>query len=480
MMQDAVPRRLIMLRYAATVVITLILTATSFAQWSSDPSLNLALADNNNGSDQVQPKLVWHGQSGGYVSWFDANPSSPKPVGYDVFYQRLNQAGYEQLPHDGLMVADLSNSSTEDYGLDADAHGNALIAFLDTREGSNQQITAVKMGPEGKQLWGRFGVQLTSGSASSNFAPKIAATTDGGIIVVWTSNSNVVAQKLNAQGQPQWGAGVVFSESGYNYLLADLHAADNGSVIISWVREKGFGSNATLVANKISTSGALLWGASNLPIFTNGSLQFGNFPYFVPDGSGGAVFAWYTNSPALQCFAQHILAKGTPAFAAGGVAVSGDTVNVRVAPSAAYRSDTGEVFVFWTEEDFNQVVNGVYGQKFNSSGAAQWGANGLVLVPLGADQQEFVTAVQVGTGALVFWVDAVGFGDSTIQAARLDDSGAFGCSQFAVSSTPSTKSRLAATTNASGNAALVWEDDRIGNNGIYIQNVNTNCSLGLK
>src|SRR5579863_7037269 len=389
-------------------LICLTFAQAAWGQWSSNPSLNLPLADNNNGSDQVQPKLVPFGSQGGYVSWFDANPATPPPVGYDVFYQRLNEQGYEKFPHGGVMVADLSNSSTEDYGLDVDSHGDALLAFLDTREGSNQQVTAAKMSPGGKALWGKLGVQLTTGS-DSNAAPKIVATSDGGIVVAWTSNSNVVAQKLNAQGQPQWGAGVVFSESGYNYSLADLHAADNGSVIISWVRNKGFGSNAILVANKISTTGTLLWGAGNIKIFTNGSLQFGNFPYFVPDGSGGAVFAWYTNGPTLQCFAQHILASGTPAFAAGGVAVSSDNINVRVSPSAVYRASTSEVFVFWTEEDSNQVLNGVYGQKFNSTGAPQWGATGHVLVPLGADQQEFVTAVQVNTGAFVFWVDAVGF-----------------------------------------------------------------------
>jgi hypothetical protein len=33
---------------------------------------------------------------------------------------------------------------------------------------------------------------------------------------------------------------------------------------------------------------------------------------------------------------------------------------------------------------------------------------------------------------------------------------------------------------ASGLAALAFEDDRIGNNGIYIQNVNRDCSLGQK
>jgi len=467
--------KLVLVVLAALICFTL--APAAWGQWSSNPYLNLALADNNNGSDQVQPKVVSFGNLGGYVSWFDANPDSLPPIGYDVFYQRLNEQGYEKLPHGGKMVAKLSNSSTEDYGLDVDSKGNVLLAFLDTREGSNQQVTAAKMNPLGKALWGTKGVQLTSGS-DSNAAPKIAATSDGGIVVAWTSNSNVVAQKLDANGQPQWGAGVVFSESGYSYLLADLHAADNGSVIISWVREKGFLGNKTLVANKISTSGTLLWGASNIAIFTNGSLQFGNFPYFISDGNGGAVFAWYTSSPSLQCFAQHIRANGSPAFPSGGVAVSTNGANVRVSPSVAYRASTQETFVFWTEEDSNQFTNGVSGQKLDVSGNAQWGPTGIVLVPLGADTQDFVSAVQVGSGALVFWVDTVGFGNASIQATKLDGSGAVVCQQFVVSSAPANKYALVATTNQNNDTALAWTDDRIGNNGIYIQNVNANCSLG--
>jgi hypothetical protein len=246
------------------------------------------------------------------------------------------------------------------------------------------------------------------------------------------------------------------------------------------VRVKGFLGNKTLIANKISTSGTLLWGASNVPVFTNGSLQFGNFPRFLADGSGGAVFAWYTSSPSLQCFAQHILANGSAAFPSGGVAVSTDVTNVRVSPSVAYRGSTKETFVFWTEEDSNQFTNGVSGQKLDAAGNAQWGPTGIVLVPLGADTQDFVTAVQVGSGALVFWVDTVGFGNATIQATKLDGSGSAVCQQFVVSSAPANKYALVATTNQNNATALAWTDDRIGNNGIYIQNVNANCSLGAK
>jgi hypothetical protein len=297
-------------------------------------------------------------------------------------------------------------------------------------------------------------------------------------VVAWINNSNVVVQRLDVNGHPRWGSGIVFSETGANYSTADLHAADNGSVILSFVRDTGFGSNRQLRANKISSSGALLWGAQNVTIFDQGSLQFGNFPYFVPDGAGGAVFAWYTSSPTLQCFAQHIRADGSEAFPHNGSAVSTNGFNVRVSPSASYRAATDETFVFWTEEDSNQFTNGVSGQKFDGTGSRQWGQNGVTIVPLGSDSQIFVENVQSGTGALVFWVDQPSFTSSTIQAIKLDGSGNATCAQFPVATTPVTPFGLVASTTPSGLAALAWSDSRIGNNSIYIQNVNRDCSLG--
>ena len=448
------------------------------AQWSSDPMQNLALADQV-GADQVQPKVKPLPNNGWYVSWFDSNPNSPPPVGYNVQLQRLNSGGYEQLPHDGVQVADLSNTSTEDYGLDFDTKGNALLAFLDTREGSNQQVTAARMSPEGKALWGTLGVQLTDDSAS-NASPKIAGTSDGNIVVAWTSNSEVVLQKLSPAGHPLWGKGIHLAESGYDIFLADLHAADNGSVIVSWVREQGFGSDVYLEATKISAHGQGLWGNAPTVIYNGGSLQFGEFPYFVSDGSGGAVFAWYSNSPTLQCFAQHIRADGSAAFPANGAVASTNSTRVRVSPSVSYNAATDETFLFWTEEDSQQVYNGIYGQKFDGSGNLKWGQNGLVVVPLGSDQQIFVRNVEIGGGALVFWVDQQSYTAATIQAARLGDSGKVLCPQFAVSSFAASKAGLSADITPYHLAAVAFQDYRNGNSDIFIQNVNSNCTLGQK
>lgn len=85
------------------------------------------------------------------------------------------------------------------------------------------------------QLWGETGVQLTSGSPFFA-APKIAGTIDGGIVVAWSSDSNVALQKLGSSGTPGWSAGIVTPAiGGDSTSAADLDASDAGGVIISMV-----------------------------------------------------------------------------------------------------------------------------------------------------------------------------------------------------------------------------------------------------
>ena len=79
-----------------TVLITCVMVGQSaWGQWSSDPAVNLPLADKPN-NDQVQPKVKPLPNGQWYVSWFDADPNSPPPVGYDVYYQLLDAPGVEQ------------------------------------------------------------------------------------------------------------------------------------------------------------------------------------------------------------------------------------------------------------------------------------------------------------------------------------------------------------------------------------------------
>ena len=456
-------------RFMWMAVALLAVTAAARAQWSDDPSQNLAVADRT--GEQTQAKIHPTSEGGAYVSWFDNNTG-----GYDVYLQRLDAAGNEQWPHNGVLIADRVFSSTQDYDLDVDGQDHALLTFRDDRL-TGIQITATRIDPDGTQVWGATGVQLTNTMAFVA-APKIAATTDGNIVVAWTQDDATLLQKLDPDGNPLWDPATTLTDpGGQGFSASDLNASNGGAVIISLVR--GF-LGPTYYAQKVSDTGAQLWASSPIPIFDGGFLQIANFPTFVSDDGGGAVFGWYGTGP-LQCYVQHVLTNGTEQFPHDGVAASTDLTQVRVAPSVSYHAATGETFLFWNELNSGQSQFGVYGQKFDSVGTRQWSDTGKVLVPVRTVEHRQVRNLQLGDGAIVFFVKGPSFGSQQVIGTRVDTDGEFVWDESmpAVSSAASSKSRLVATlTPASGGALLAWIDTRNDAGDVYAQRINDDGSLG--
>ncbi len=458
-------------------LLCLILSPNAFAQWNSDPMLNLGVAVKPN--DQVQPKIRATPDGGCYISWFDNDPSGNPPFGYDVFMQRLDASGVAQWAAGGIRFADLGMSSTQDYGLDVDADGNALLAFLDDRNPHGTAVTVMMVNPDGVQLWGARGRKPGKGPDFLG-NPKITATSDGYSVAGWIDGNNLTFQKMNAAGHRQWGEDgiTIIAPAGLTYSLADLHAGDDGSVIVSFVSAAGFTGAKHLLANKLSGTGALLWGANHVAVFDGGSLQFGNFPPFVTDGAGGAVFGWYEVSP-LQSRAQHILADGTEAFPHNGVPGSTNTGHDQVNPSVSYDPVSGSTYLFWDEILEGPLTNeGISGQKFDPAGVVQWGDTGLVVQPLTSSAVINITSVLTSAGPLVVWSSEPAFAQDSIFGAKVDPSGAIICPPFAVSSILSSKSRLDLTLSSFGVAFAAWSDGRADGGDIYAQDIKADCTLG--
>jgi len=460
---------------SAFVVCALFCLPLCFGQWSGDPAANLVIADRSD--EQVQPKVVATADGGFYVSWFD-NATG----GYDVYLQRLDAAGVEQWPHNGVLVADRGYGWTQEYGLAVDTADYALLAFGDgSVEG--EEVRVARVDPDGNLVWGPDGVQVATGI--ENFSPRVAGTSDGNIVVAWTQDGTIAVQKLDPDGNLLWGTGVTLSPPPSDfYMLSDLRSADAGTVIVSFVYQPVFMTNHLYAQKLAAADGALLWGASHVAVFDAGSLQMGNFPPFVSDGEGGAVFAWYLNSNPppyfLQCRVQHVLANGTEAFAHQGVDVSTYPTRQRVNPSAAFLPATDEVVVFWSETDEPQGQFGLYGQKLDASGVRQWTDNGVELVPLGGNQISWVVTLPFGDGALVAWVDSMAFGNEPLRGTRVDTDGNFVWATPIVdlATSPTGRSRLTGELSTVGYAAYAWQDGDFSTYDIPAQNLNGDGSLG--
>lgn len=461
----------------------LLVASTVYAQWSSDPSVNLSLSAGTNGNFGPIKNLPLP-NNGWYVSWFYQNLNDPPPQTFAIYYQLLDPAGNEKFSHNGILVANIALGQLYDNGFAVDAAGNALFSFIDGRtDPSHPQVTVMKMSNLGQPLWGRSGVTLTA-SAGSYVGTRIAATTDGNYAVAWTVDDHIVVQKIDANGHAMWpssnsrAGGIVVGEPGFFYALTDLQAADNGSFILSWTRRgKTMEIPIWLYANKISAGGRRLWGAQALKVYDGDSLQFGASPQFIPDGRGGAVFAWYTNDP-LESYVQHILADGTEAFGHNGKVVS--TLDyVHLDPAVAFNPATQETFAVWTDATGDQREWGLSAQKFDAAGNRKWTDEGQVIVPLGDELQLMPTTVQSGGGILAFWIAKPDTNPSgTLQAVKLDASGNTACAQFSVAATPASELNPSSGIVPSGLSALTWQDNRGGHWSVYIQNVNPDCTLG--
>lgn len=467
----------------AALTLALGLSASAWGQWTADPQKNTPVA-NVPGAAQVQPKLSASADGHWWVSWFSLIPQGTTPSGYDVYLQRLASDGAEQYPHQGIQVANLGVGWTEDYGLATDPQGNALLTFQDDRSNpAARAIAAIKVDSAGKPLWQTL-------TAPSGHAPHVSVLSDGHSVVGWSTDAenSVRLRKLDPQGQPVWksadGAALdfVLAEPNHRYDLADLQTTGDGSVIVSFVRSRGISGPKHLYANKISPTGQLLWGQAHVKVFDAGSLQQGNFPHFVLDGQGGAVFAWYSVAPQMQVYAQHIQANGSPAFAVNGVPVSTNLQQARVAPSMSYQPLTGETTLFWAELDnaVEQRRRGLYAQKLDARGARQWGETGRAIQPLALQDIAHLRTVAVTDGTLAFWVQAVSGQHDTIQGIKLDTTGNTLCPQFAVSTRPSSKSRLVTGASA-GRTLVAWEDQsQQQGSDIYLQSVAPDCRLSAR
>ncbi len=463
-----------LLQFGRHALLVFAFASTALAQWSNDPAVNLAVGDA--ASDQNQVKLDPDLYGSVWVSWFDGIGT-----GWDVRLQRLDSEGNELFPHNGLLVADRGFSSTQDYGLDSAGH-LAFLAFRDDSSGSTE-ITVACIHENGTALWGPSGVTLTSG-AGFVASPKVAVSGDK-VFVAWTENSSVKVQALDFQGVPQWAQPLDMTPAAGSYLLADMQATGTtiDEAVISIVHQTGgFTSPKHLVAQRVDGTGAPMWGANPIPIFDGGSLQFGNFPAFTMDASGGAVFSWYSASPSLQCFAQRVDSAGAEQWAHNGVACATTAGQLRVNPHVYYDAAYDDVYVTWKELNGNQSQSGVSAQRFNALGSRLWGSSGTTLKALGGPDHNLARILPSGApgGALVVWSEAPSFGTDQLFAAHVDPAGTIDVSSFDVSSTPSGKARLAATVNAMGYPVLAWSDARTDGGDILAQAVNPNGSLDVE
>ena len=447
---------------------------------------------------QYAPALVSDGRDGAFVIWHDKRDNRAA-----IYAQRLNGLGQPQWKQDGILVAasskdqlaltasadgkngvlifwqDLRNDTGDIYGQRIDTNGNLLWsaagAEVNRATGKQSEPRAVSDGEGGAfVVWRDFKlgheditVQRIDGNGKILFEPagrivapglnnqtlgEVAATNDGGFIVVWTDNSallgspRVATQRFDAKANPLWkdNVFVTTTRSTQNSPVAYFVATNNnaaGNVLVIWSDDRN--RNDDLFAQKIDATGAIQWGVSGVAVCKASNDQA--HPQIIGDGSDGVLVAWEDQrSGKMDIYAQAINATGQMRWQSDGaiiVATSQEQTQPQIIPAG-----DGGLICVWSDER-NSGTN-IAAQRLDKNGKALWEANGIFITPEGGTKEHPAILASSGNAGenFVVWEDSRR-GTEDIFAQALNSDGALANVPPMITSAPLTEAPAGAFYN---------------------------------
>lgn len=460
------------------------LCSSLMGQWSPDDQVNTAVVTRL--GEQTLAKSSVTSDGGRWVAWFDYTSGN-----YDVYLQHYDRQGHMLFPGGGMKVS--GNPQTNllgDWDLITDSSDGAVLVFADSRAGADQDIYAYRINSSGQMIWGNFGVTI-SANHDYEAGPRLAENTIGDFIVVWSdygATPEIRMQRISSAGIIQLAPNgvVIASEPGFSPGFARVVPSAQGRVIVSWNRDTDlFSSSRHLRAQAFLPTGGAHW-AAPVEVHQAYSLPFAYGPELRADDAGGAILCWHGSNPLrlglYDSYVQHIDRQGVERLPAGGIELSDAFGLNHMDPQAVYHPDSGEIFAFWTEKSSLQTLSGWYAQKVTTMGTRAWGPFGKELLPVDSatKKDSFVEVLGDGAVAAMTWSPTGTSGVEEIIATRLDVTGvqAWGA-PVTLCSVPSDKSsRLTTSMSEAEEMVVFWEDDRLGNQDLFGQNLLANGTLG--
>jgi hypothetical protein len=250
-------------------------------------------------------------------------------------------------------------------------------------------------------------------------------------------------------------------------MLTDSH----GGAIITW---ENYG---TIYVQGVDANGDVLWQTNGVSVSSSGDCRL---PQLVSDGAGGAIITWlnYSNFDT-GIFAQRIDSNGTLVWT-DAVTVSDASLPLKIIGSPSIVSDnSGGAIIAWM--DYRGGYQGIYAQRIDSSGAAQWTANGIGISNLTACSDLPVVISDGAHGAIITWSYSSPYcsGSSSyadIYAQRVDGAGIikWGDSGAAVCTASNNQYLSDAKSDGNGGVIVTWDDRRNGTPSVYAQKMDFN------
>jgi hypothetical protein len=278
-----------------------------------------------NGQGQLNglATMVSDGAGGVILAWETYVEDSGTMSYYtNLTAQRVRATGETAWGPQGVLIAPGPREQLFPRAI-ADGAGGMIVCWMGDQVFLNTDIWALRVDSTGAVSpgWPAAGVQVCSASGRQ-VLPDIAAAPFGGAFVAWWdgrgSTPRGYAQWLDGAGVPRWTAdGVPIASGAGPQYLQTISADSTGGLQACWL--DGGGSSWDVRAQRLDLNGDPQWGAGGVGVCTDPAHQFG--PVLLTELPSAAVFGWIDarNGPALEVRVQRVNSAGALDWTPDGV-----------------------------------------------------------------------------------------------------------------------------------------------------------------
>lgn len=245
------------------------------------------------------------------------------------------------------------------------------MTWNSTQDGSSDGIYAQRFSSAGSPLGSEF--QINTYTFSSQALPAIAfSPVSGDFVVTWISyeqdgnSSGIYARRYNSSGAAQSGEFQVNTyTTGLQTLPAIAFSPISGEFVVTWMSSGQDGSNNGIYAQRYDSSGVAQGGEFQVNTYTTDSQSL---PAIAYSPSGEFVVTWNSvgqDGNANGIYAQRFSSTGSRM--GSEFQVNTFTTSFQISPAIAY-SPSGEFVVAWASNQ-DGSLDGIYAQRFSSTGS---------------------------------------------------------------------------------------------------------------
>jgi hypothetical protein len=280
------------------------------------------IAVTTNSNDQFEPEILPDGFGGVIIVWTDGR--DVMTTGYNVYAQRYDDDGIRFWNAGGNAVCDVDYYQGEPKAV-SDGEGGAFVVWRDGRDaasgGDPNNLYMARMDASGIKRYEND--LIVEDYAQTD--PVIVPVGDGTYIVAWmdgrypSESTNLYAQRVSSGGAKMWSidGAPLCTEDETQYIYGGVSDDDGGAIYV-WHDNRGVTTD--LYISRIDSSAVKPWALNGLPLCAYSGSQL--YAEIVPDGAGGAVVCWQDNrTGGDDIYAQRINSSGTLLWTSDGLVV---------------------------------------------------------------------------------------------------------------------------------------------------------------